>query len=90
MRIKTFSKENIPLFKLKDSFRTNSKILEKFMIKNFFYKDWFQIYIKPEYRNSGLATKLLHFVEEDLLLYQLKDYQIPLIVGKGLAYDLIK
>ena len=25
-----------------------------------------------------------------LASYQLKDYQIPLIVGKGLAYDLIK
>lgn len=88
--IKTFQKENIPLFKLKDSFRTNSKI-GKIYDKEFFLQDWFQIYIKPEHRHSGLATQLLHFVEEDLLAsYQLKDYQIPLIVGKGLAYNLIK
>lgn len=88
--IKTFQQESIPLFKLKDSFRSNSKIGTIYN-KEFFLQDWFQIYIKPKYRNHGLATQLLHFVEEDLISsYHLKEHQIPLIVGKGLAYDLIE
>lgn len=87
--VKALEKEIIPLFKLKDEFRSNSKI-GTIYDKEFVLQDWFQIYIKPQYRNSGLATSLLHFVEEDLISsYNLKDNQLPLIVGKGLAHTLI-
>lgn len=87
--IKSFEKETIPLFKLKDSFRSNSKI-GTIYDKEFVLQDWFQIYIKPIYRRQGLAVSLLHFVENDLIeKYQLNAQQVPLIIGKGLAYDLI-
>lgn len=87
--IKSFEKEIIPLFKLKDSFRSNSRIGTIYN-KEFVLQDWFQIYIKPIYRKKGLAVSLLHFVENDLIeKYQLNAQQVPLIIGKGLAYDLI-
>lgn len=88
--VKSLEPEVIPLFKLKDEFRSNSKI-GTIYDKEFILKDWFQIYIKPEYRKNGFATSLLHFVEEDLLTqYNLQENQLPLIIGKGLAHTLIE
>lgn len=87
--VQSFERETIPLFQLKDSFRSNSKI-GRIYDKEFILQDWFQIYIKPEYRQQGFAVSLLHFVEEDLIKkYQLNSQQLPLIIGKGLAYDLV-
>lgn len=78
------------VFTLKDQFNINSS--KKYLINKFFFLDsWFQIFVKKEFRNFGIASLLTKEVENFYLQQKnLSPNLLPLMIAVGDAYPIAK
>lgn len=77
-------------FILKDQFNSNS--LKKYLINKFYFLDsWFQIFVKPELRNFGIASLLTKEVEKFYLEQKnLSPNLLPVMIAVDDAYPIAK
>jgi hypothetical protein len=78
------------VFTLKDQFNLNSS--KKYLINKFFFLDsWFQIFVKKEFRNFGIASLLTKEVENFYLQQKnLSPNLLPLMIAVDDAYPIAK